>query len=74
MQKELTHAIDSFLDTSISHSIKRLLPADLKTLYSGPKESYDQVRLKYFETAQDNFVVDQIKGGFRIRPYLTYDW
>lgn len=74
MQKELTREIDLFLNISIPHSLKRLLAADLKTLYIGLDQVHNKSDLDYFTINYENLKVDPIKGGYQLKQYLTYNW
>ncbi|GBL93068.1 putative ATP-dependent RNA helicase DHX34 [Araneus ventricosus] len=72
MGKRIYELISQFFHSEIIHSVRRLLAADVKNLYTGPQGGDVPVAvglLDEAQTAQEN----KIKGGLQIKPYLTYN-
>ena len=78
LQKELHYDLISFTQTQILYTMKRLLAADLKTLYVGTDHHlHDQDDA----VSQDNpfwsefqAVAHERKGGFQVAEFLVYGW
>lgn len=81
LEKILKNKLSEFLDSSILYSIRRVLPAELTSIYvknfgSEAKEkeevSQDLEILKHTEPSK--LEPNEAKGGYRITEYLTYNW
>lgn len=61
------------MHTTVPYTIKRLLPADLKTIYVGSGENYIEVLPNPF---QSDFECEghSIKGGVRLTSNITFNW
>lgn len=73
LQFELSTNLSSFVATEINYTIKRLLPADLKTLYNTINDdiTYPEVNPNPFD---ENFscFVDEQKGGVWLTDHIIY--
>lgn len=71
LEQELTSLLIKTMNFKVLYSLKRLLPADLKTTFVGPGVNLhlgDNPFDKEFCLAPDEQV-----GGTKLTPYLTYD-
>lgn len=61
------------MHTTVPYTLKRLLPADLKTIYVGCGENNILIDPNPF---QSDFVVipNSIKGGVHVTNTITYNW
>ncbi|CAD6227225.1 GSCOCG00006035001-RA-CDS [Cotesia congregata] len=69
---ELSREIIEFMHTTVPYTVKRLLAADLKTLYVGRSENDKIVEPNPF---QDDFpcVLNPSKGGVKLTNNITYN-
>ena len=74
MNYELWHDLAQFMNTEVCYTLKRMLPADVKTMYKGP--SFDQsVEIDPNPFAEDfKPVVNDTKGGVHITENIVYGW
>jgi len=83
LEKLLKKKLTEFLDSSVLYSLRRVLPAELKTVYVKQFEiSVDQKSdelgasefLKNVSTKirKEKCQVNELKGGFRVTDYLNY--
>lgn len=72
MQKQLRRRYDAVLKTEVAYTIKRLLPADVKHLYSGALAFRALMQGNEDSSSEDQFKVNQKKGGVFISSYLTF--
>ncbi|CAL1264449.1 unnamed protein product [Larinioides sclopetarius] len=72
MGKRIYELISQFFHTEIIHSVRRLLAADVKNLYTGPKGGDVPVAVGLLDEAQ-TAKENTVKGGLQIKPYLTYN-
>ena len=72
IEEELCYELTDFMNTSIPYSIKRLLPADLKSIYvfEGNGELIDP---NPFDP-EFQCVPHEKKGGVRLTKSITYNW
>ncbi len=82
LKKKLTE----FLDSSVLYSLRRVLPAELNTIYIKNYSTTEQSRsnsaesnefLKQLNQNSNNsepLKLNETKGGFRITEYLNYNW
>lgn len=72
LEYELWQNLAAFMNTEVCYTIKKLLPADLKTLYIG--QSDDELELFNRNPFADDFhcVPNTSKGGFYITENITY--
>ncbi|XP_019537327.3 probable ATP-dependent RNA helicase DHX34 isoform X1 [Aedes albopictus] len=72
MNYELWHDLAQFMNTEVCYTLKRMLPADVKTMYKGP--SFDQsVEIDPNPFAEDfKPVVNDTKGGVNITENIVY--
>uniref|UniRef100_A0A0A9XYB6 Putative ATP-dependent RNA helicase DHX34 n=2 Tax=Lygus hesperus TaxID=30085 RepID=A0A0A9XYB6_LYGHE len=71
LEDELTSLLIKTMNFRVLYSVRRLLPADLKTSYVGPGNNYypgDNPFVKEFPLSPDDNV-----GGTRLSSYFTYD-
>lgn len=68
----LTQDLIEYMHTTVPYTLKRLLPADLKTIYVGCGENSILIDPNPF---QSDFVVipNSIKGGVRVTNTITYN-
>ncbi|XP_076646959.1 putative ATP-dependent RNA helicase DHX34 [Halictus rubicundus] len=68
----LTQELIEYMHTTIPYTIKRLLPADLKTMYVGREENIVTIDPNPF---QSDFVAvpNSIKGGVQVSNVITYN-
>ncbi|XP_012137254.2 putative ATP-dependent RNA helicase DHX34 isoform X1 [Megachile rotundata] len=68
----LTQELIDYMHTTIPYTLKRLLPADLKTIYTGSNENNISIDSNPF---QSDFVVipNLIKGGVYVTNIITYN-
>lgn len=77
IERELWMQLANFMNTEVYYTIKRILPADLKTLYVG-FEATDQV--PEWQATTNPFVKDfsiqpnMIKGGWCVTDNVTINW
>ncbi|GIZ01357.1 probable ATP-dependent RNA helicase DHX34, partial [Caerostris extrusa] len=64
--------ISQFFHTEIIHSVRRLLAADVKNVYTGPQGGDVPVAVGLLEEAQ-SARENKTKGGLQIKSYLTYN-
>lgn len=80
LEKLLKKKLSEFLDSSVLYSLRRVLPAEMNTMFvknfsvENPEvdKNINPDLLKQIK--QDNAKINEIKGGFRITDYLTYNW
>ncbi|XP_058447620.1 probable ATP-dependent RNA helicase DHX34 [Malaya genurostris] len=72
MNYELWHDLAQFMNTEVCYTIKRLLPADVKTMYKGPSAT-EPLELDPNPFAPD-FVptINEIKGGMHLTENILY--
>lgn len=71
LEYELWQNLAAFMNTEVCYTIKKLLPADLKTLYVGPCDDLELFTPNPF--AEDfNCVPNTSKGGFYITENITF--
>lgn len=71
LEYELWQNLAAFMNTEVCYTIKKLLPADLKTLYDGPSDYLELLSPNPF--AEDfHCVPNTSKGGFYITENITY--
>ncbi|XP_075225444.1 putative ATP-dependent RNA helicase DHX34 [Lycorma delicatula] len=76
IEQTLSDGLVVLMNCEIVYSIKRLLPADLKTIYIGPSVENDEdfvveeinPIIPYFKIIKDNVI-----GGLQLSPYLVYN-
>ena len=68
----LTQELIEYMHTTIPYTVKRLLPADLKTIYVGRGENDVSINPNPF---QPDFpvIANSIKGGVRVTNIVTYN-
>lgn len=68
----LTQELIDYMHTTIPYTLKRLLPADLKTMYTGSNENNISIDPNPF---QSDFAVipNLIKGGVYVTNIITYN-
>lgn len=71
MEYELWENLANFMNTEVPYTLKRLLPADLKSLYVGPDENNEVILPNPF---LENFVSipNAIKGGVYLTENITF--
>lgn len=73
---QLERDLASFMSCEVFYTIKRLLPADLKTLYKGVREEKYEALMLEPNPFSDSFtcVINDVKGGVFVTPNITYGW
>lgn len=74
--EQLERDLANYMNCQIIYTIKRLLPADLKTLYKGMRgEDYEPLLLDP-NPFSDTFscVLNDVKGGAFVTENITYGW
>ncbi|KAK8759847.1 hypothetical protein V5799_028882, partial [Amblyomma americanum] len=72
MQKQLRQRYDAVLKTEIPYTVKRLLPADVKHLYTGAQAFRALAQDNEGCLAEDRFQVNPRKGGVFLSSYFTF--
>jgi hypothetical protein len=75
LEHSLTRDLVQFMSsaTHLAYSIRRLLAADLKTMYRRTGAESGVPGSNPF-VAEFPMVVEETLGGVRVTPYLVYDW
>lgn len=73
---DLERDLVRYMSSEVFFTIKRLLPADLKSLYKLPDcEDYSQIILNPNPLSDDfECIVNSVKGGVFLTENLTYGW
>ena len=73
MEYELSRDLVQFMHSTVPYTVKRLLVADLKSIYVGGGENETNVDPNPFN---DNFscTPNDAKGGVRLTNNITYNW
>lgn len=81
MNRELWSSLAQYMNTEVCYTMKKLLPADLKTLYKGPSLEEDEEDEERMELPDPNpFAEDfqplrnETKGGVYLTENITYGW
>lgn len=69
----LTQELIEYMHTTVPYTIKRLLPADLKTIYVGNGNNNMSINLNPFQP-DFTIVPNPIKGGVHVTNIITYNW
>lgn len=77
LEQDLWQNLANFMNTEVFYTIKRLLPADLKTLYTGIEDETSNIIMppnpnpfaSDFESVQNC-----TKGGFYVTENITLGW
>ncbi|XP_012261756.2 probable ATP-dependent RNA helicase DHX34 [Athalia rosae] len=72
IEYELSQELTQFMHTTVPYTIKRLLPADLKTIYVGRGENSDKIDPNPFQSEFD-CEANPIKGGVRLTDNITFN-
>lgn len=74
-ESELWESLIDFISANVSYTIKRLLPADLKSLYTHEKlsnfEAFDDVNPFAADYAVSH---NEEKGGINVLENVVYGW
>lgn len=73
VEYELNQGLIQFMHTTVPYTLKRLLPADLKTIYVGRGGNNVEVKPNPFQMdfqAEEN----NVKGGVRLTNNINYNW
>lgn len=73
MEGELSHDLIQFMHTTVPYTVKRLLPADLKTIYVGRGENETEINPNPFQSDFSSFP-NMTKGGVWLTQNITYNW
>jgi hypothetical protein len=77
LESRLSKGLVDFIHTETHYSVKRLLPGDLKILYSGPDVILDEEEVKDFEDNpfEATFApkANEKHGGVDLTSYLTFN-
>ncbi|XP_043272720.1 probable ATP-dependent RNA helicase DHX34 isoform X2 [Venturia canescens] len=72
MEEELSVDLIQFMRTTIPYTVKRLLPADLKTIYVGRGENGMEIKPNPFQHDFKSFP-NTTKGGVWLTQHITYN-
>jgi len=81
LEKLLKTKLTEFLDSSVLYSLRRVLPAELNTVYvkqfaASAEKSRDELGagefLKSVTGRGEGCEANEVKGGFRVTNYLNY--
>ncbi|KFB40810.1 AGAP001338-PA-like protein [Anopheles sinensis] len=81
MNRELWSSLAQFMNTEVCYTIKKLLPADLKSLYKGPQrvdfdddDTQERVELPDPNPFAEDFqpIYNETKGGIHLTENVTY--
>ncbi|XP_054718318.1 probable ATP-dependent RNA helicase DHX34 [Uloborus diversus] len=72
MGQKIYNLIADFFHTEVIFSVRRLLAADVKNIYVGPQDGNVAVAVGLLSESSDA-VEDPVKGGLKIKNYLTYN-
>lgn len=74
--EQLERDLAGFMNCEVFYTIKRLLPADLKTLYKGEREENYEALMLEPNPFSDSFtcVINDVKGGVFVTANITYGW
>lgn len=76
LKKKLTE----FLDSSLLYSLRRVLPAELNTIYiknyNSENQNIENEILKQLSSTSNNEqpIINEAKGGYKMTDYLNYNW
>lgn len=75
LEEDLWHNLIEFMSANVSYTIKRLLPADLKSIYTQkPLENADE-KFKINPFAKDYKITpNPEKGGINVCENVVYNW
>jgi ATP-dependent RNA helicase DHX34 len=78
LERTLKKKLTGFLDSDVTYSLRRVLPAELNKIYinkyASPSDNESKSSLpKCLEGFNTNNEIDQVKGGLKITEYLTYN-
>jgi ATP-dependent RNA helicase DHX34 len=74
LEYELWQNLANYMNTEVCYTVKRLLPADMKTIYVGPFENVDLI-LDPNPFADDfQCLANSSKGGVYITENIIYGW
>lgn len=73
IREDLWDDLIKFTSLNVTYSVKKLLPADLKTLYNHKELNVEKFTINPFA---DDFVVTQNtqKGGLQVAENVVYGW
>jgi hypothetical protein len=85
LERLLKKKLSEFLDSSVLYSLRRVLPAEIATIYikNFQREStstedqgfkISNPKLKEELSKHKEAKINENKGGYRITDYLTYNW
>lgn len=74
--EQLERELANFMSCEIFYTIKRLLPADLKTLYKGLREENYESLLLDPNPFSESFtcILNDVKGGVFVTENISYGW
>jgi hypothetical protein len=87
LERLLKKKLSEFLDSSVLYSLRRVLPAEITTIYvksfqrdSIPTETEEfkvsnpKLKEELMKHTDSKARLNETKGGYRITSYLTYNW
>ena len=78
LTNNLKKKLVEFLDSDIIYSIKRMLPADIASIYISKynsKTNNDEQKVELeFLNKFEKFEENKETGGYKVTDYLTYNW
>lgn len=73
IEHELTQELIDYMHTTVPYVIKRLLPADLKTIYVGNGNNILHIDSNPFKF-DFKPICNSVKGGMYLTDNITYNW
>lgn len=73
VERSLTRELIEYMYTTLPYTIKRLLPADLKSVYVGAGNNDASVQPNPFQ-ADYSSAPNAAKGGVHVTGNVTYNW
>lgn len=74
-EEDLWHKLIDFMSVNVAYTIKRLLPADLKNIYTHKCSEDLEEKFKTNPFAEDyNVTRNMEKGGINICENVVYNW
>ena len=83
LERLLKKKLSEFLDSSVLYALRRVLPAELNTIYvkqfqqheaAVPAQDVTCSLIKQIAEDKNKLVANETKGGYRITEYLNYNW
>lgn len=73
IERSLTQELIEYMHTTVSYTIKRLLPADLKMIYVNSGNNNLNIEPNPFQSDFKS-IPNVTKGGIHVTDNITYNW